>query len=266
MWLVWAGTMNKIMFLSFAHCKSPTDMWDLCPFNRRRAFWSAFIGTYFKKCSSRYSRNSSQLDHPESKTLPTAPGVAPSIKSVIILLPAKMRKGGIAVPVADPHPIKVVVQASPAVTASGVIWLPHTTGGAEWFWENPFSSMLYIKWGSLSKPWSLITCSNSWKYLSTTEVDAHLALAISRLLGFNILISGHLLTKPRNHLRVNAWMLPVPYTKLNSIICCNINNLLACLTVTIVCHNLQMVNNVRLLLGTKRRVSATFNRFRIYIP
>lgn len=61
------------------------------------------------------------MDHPESETLPTAPGVAPSIKSVNILLPAKMRKGGIAVPVADPHPIKVVVQAFPAVTASGVI-------------------------------------------------------------------------------------------------------------------------------------------------
>lgn len=46
-----------------------------------------------------------------SQRLSTAPGVAPSIKSTIIILPAKIRKEGIAVPVALPQPIKGVVLA-----------------------------------------------------------------------------------------------------------------------------------------------------------
>jgi len=74
-------------------------------------------GTNFRKCSVKYLRNTSVLDQPVSETVPVAPGDAPFNKSTFIILPGKIKYGGIAIPLALPAPMMVTVFHFPEVTA-----------------------------------------------------------------------------------------------------------------------------------------------------
>ena len=81
MWEVWGGKTKNTTLFALPHSESVRLTCDLCPSKSIKTGWS-LVATCFVKCVSSHSMKTTELDQPDSVTVPAEPGKAPNHGSI----------------------------------------------------------------------------------------------------------------------------------------------------------------------------------------